>query len=155
MNRPLTPLDRAIVLATTAHSGQLDKQGEPYILHCLRVMLAGATEDERIVGVLHDVCEDTPTTFSDVASAFGYGIAEAVNVLTRRKHVDSYAQYVHWLGRNPLARRVKLNDLADNLGRINQLPVPVGRELWERYTRAKLYLEGIEAASPSTHEPRP
>ena len=51
-------LEKAIKIAVEAHTGQVDKGGNPYILHPLRVMLSLETEEERIVGVLHDVVED-------------------------------------------------------------------------------------------------
>ena len=51
-------LEKAIKIVVEAHTGQLDKGGNPYILHPLRVMLSLKTEEERIVGVLHDVFED-------------------------------------------------------------------------------------------------
>lgn len=31
-------IEKAILIATKAHYGQLDKGGQPYILHSLRVM---------------------------------------------------------------------------------------------------------------------
>jgi (p)ppGpp synthase/HD superfamily hydrolase len=55
-------LDKAILVASTAHQGQIDKAGEPYILHPLRVMFTRRTETERICAVLHDVIEDTNIT---------------------------------------------------------------------------------------------
>ena len=51
-------LEKAIKIAAEAHTGQVDKGGNPYILHPLRVMLSLNTEEERVVGVLHDVVED-------------------------------------------------------------------------------------------------
>ncbi len=51
-------LEKAIKIAVEAHTGQVDKSGNPYILHPLRVMLSLNTEEGRIVGVLHDVVED-------------------------------------------------------------------------------------------------
>lgn len=47
------PLNEAIILATRAHAGQVDKGGQPYVLHPLRVMLACKSEPERIAAVLH------------------------------------------------------------------------------------------------------
>ena len=47
-------LERAIAIAATAHEGQVDKGGTPYILHPLKVMLRVNTLEERIVAVLHD-----------------------------------------------------------------------------------------------------
>ena len=45
-------LENAIKIAVEAHTGQVDKGGNPYILHTLRVMLSLNTEEQRIVGVL-------------------------------------------------------------------------------------------------------
>lgn len=59
-------LATAISIATEAHAGQLDKYGAPYIAHVMRVMQLGKTDDERIVGVLHDVVEDTSWTFGQL-----------------------------------------------------------------------------------------
>ena len=59
-------LEEAILIATRAHMGQVDKGNQPYILHPLRVMLRLQTEEERTVGVLHDVIEDTSVTIEDL-----------------------------------------------------------------------------------------
>ena len=60
MNKEVTvaDLERSIAIAVAAHEGQKDKGGSPYILHPLRVMMSLRTEEEMIVGVLHDVIED-------------------------------------------------------------------------------------------------
>ena len=54
----MSTLQKAISIAVKAHEGQIDKGGNPYILHPLRVMMSLRTVDEMIVGVLHDVVED-------------------------------------------------------------------------------------------------
>ena len=51
----MTTLQKAIEIAYEAHAGQYDKAGADYINHPLRVMEKGKTEEEKIVGVLHDV----------------------------------------------------------------------------------------------------
>ena len=51
----MSTLDRVIEIATEAHKGQLDKAGRDYIGHSLRVMEMGKTEEDKIVGILHDV----------------------------------------------------------------------------------------------------
>ena len=61
-------LERAIEIATEAHRGQLDKAGNDYIGHPLRVMAMGHTAEEKIVGVLHDVVEDSAWTFEQLAA---------------------------------------------------------------------------------------
>ena len=64
-------LGRAIEIATEAHRGQLDKTGEEYIGHPLRVMAMGKTENEKIAGVLHDVVEDSDWTFGGSPAKVG------------------------------------------------------------------------------------
>jgi len=64
----MATLERAIAIAAAAHAGQVDKAGQPYILHPLRVMLRVATEHERIAAVLHDVVEDTDVTLHTLAA---------------------------------------------------------------------------------------
>jgi (p)ppGpp synthase/HD superfamily hydrolase len=56
----MSSLERAIAIAAEAHTGQVDKAGAPYVLHPLRMLLSLSSNDERIVAVLHDVCEDCP-----------------------------------------------------------------------------------------------
>ncbi len=115
-------LEDAIALAAQVHRGQRDKAGQTYILHPLRVMLSLDAEEERVVGILHDVVEDTrdrpPEERVTLARlrALGYpdAVVAALDCLTRREG-ESYEEFVARLKPNPLARRVKLADLDDNL----------------------------------------
>ena len=59
-------LSHAIAIATEAHKGQKDKYGQEYLHHPIRVMNMGRNLKERIVGILHDVVEDTEWTFEDL-----------------------------------------------------------------------------------------
>ena len=112
----MTPLSRAIQIAVQAHDGQVDKAGQPYILHPLRVMLAMKTEDERIVAVLHDVIEDgAEVSVGQIRREFGDHIAEAAMALTRETSGEHYAKFIDRVANSPLATRVKLADLRDNL----------------------------------------
>jgi (p)ppGpp synthase/HD superfamily hydrolase len=108
-------LERAIAIAAEAHTGQVDKAGAPYILHPLRMMLSLASTDERIVAVLHDVCEDCPGWTLDRLRAQGFPdyIIEALNSVTKRDGED-YETFVRRASTNPIGRRVKLADLQDN-----------------------------------------
>jgi GTP diphosphokinase / guanosine-3',5'-bis(diphosphate) 3'-diphosphatase len=82
----MSTLERAIAIASGAHAGQVDKAGQPYILHPLRVMLRIASEAERIAEVLHDVMEDSGVTLELLrAEGFSSEIISAVDALTRRK----------------------------------------------------------------------
>jgi (p)ppGpp synthase/HD superfamily hydrolase len=124
----------AIALAAEAHRTQTDKAGEPYVLHPLRVMLRLETEEERIVGVLHDVAEDTPVGVEELRR-LGYSerVVAAVDSLTRRKGLETYEAFVERLSSNPLAARVKIADLEDNMD-LRRLSI-VGPEEAERLAR--------------------
>lgn len=133
----MSTLERAIALAAEAHAGQQDKVGEAYILHPLRVMLAVGSPGERIVGVLHDVVEDTPWTLEGLrAEGFSAEVVDAVDALSRREGED-YFDFVLRAGANPLARPVKLADLRDNLD-MTRIAAPSQRdyERCERYRKA-------------------
>ena len=64
-------LERAIELAVEHHKGQVDKAGEPYILHPLRLMMSVDKDDEKIVAVMHDIVEDTDITLDDLRKIKG------------------------------------------------------------------------------------
>jgi (p)ppGpp synthase/HD superfamily hydrolase len=131
-------LERAIAIAAVGHAGQVDKAGEPYILHPLRVMLSCATEDQRIVAVLHDVVEDCPGwTFERLRQeGFSNTVLAALDSVTHREG-EAYDAFVERAAANPIGRRVKLADLHDNcdLGRIS---APTERDLAriDKYRRA-------------------
>lgn len=138
----LSPLlDKAIIIATAAHTGQTDKAGHPYIMHPLRVMLAGETLDEMIVGVLHDVIEDTELTRYDLEEEFPEHIVEAVEVLTRLEE-ETYFEFVERVALHPLALAVKIHDIDDNSDPTRELP-DKHKGLLDRYAKAKKIL--IEA----------
>ena len=112
----ITPLERAIAFAVEKHAGQVDRYGRPYILHPLRLMNAMDTDEERTAAVLHDVLEDCPgVTPADLErSGVPPAVLEAVELLTRGDD-ESWDDYIARLAPNPLARKVKLADLADNM----------------------------------------
>ena len=140
----MATLEDAIALAALAHHGQKDKAGAPYILHPLRLMLRMGSDVERMAAVLHDVVEDTPYTL-DALRRLGFPpeVVEAVEALTRREDEgESYEEFVLRAGRNPIARRVKLADLEDNmdLTRIAD-PQEKDHQRLERYRRALAVLQ--------------
>jgi len=117
-------VETAIALARRAHDGQVDKAGAPYIGHPLRIMAKMNSDAERIAAVLHDVVEDSrdsaaPVTFETLA---GLGLpaeaVAAVRLLTRtddRTDPAAYDAYIAAILTDPIARKVKLADLEDNL----------------------------------------
>jgi len=111
----MSKLEDAIIIAAEAHKGQRDKYGAPYILHPLRVMARVKTEDEMTAAILHDTVEDTEWTFDALRDAgFSEQIVEAVDCLTKRDS-EYYDSLIERARRNPLARRVKIADLEDNM----------------------------------------
>nr|CRH06298.1 Conserved protein of unknown function [Candidatus Magnetococcus massalia] len=117
----MADLETAIAIATRAHKGQLDKGGYPYILHPLRVMMKQTSNAARMVAVLHDVVEDTDFTLQHLNDAgFSYDVLFAVEILTRKEN-ESYSDYLRRVVTNPIARRVKLADIEDNMD-LKRLP---------------------------------
>lgn len=115
MGKHMPTIEDAIIFATEAHRGQVDRAGNPYILHPLRLMCSQQSDTERIIAVLHDVVEDTNYTLDDLRK-MGYEqeIVEAVDCLTRRDD-ETYEAFIQRIKPNHLARRVKLADLMDNM----------------------------------------
>ena len=108
-------LEKAIAIAVDAHRGQKDRYNSPYVLHPLRVMARLDTATEKIVGILHDVVEDTDWTFDQLSrEGFPANILSALECVTK-KEGEEYEAFVKRSAGNPVARRVKLADLEDNM----------------------------------------
>jgi (p)ppGpp synthase/HD superfamily hydrolase len=136
-------LEEAIRIAAEAHRGQRDRAGAPYVLHPLRVMLRMDTDAGRMAAILHDVVEDSAWTLDDLrARGFPAEVVEAVDRLTRRPG-EPYDDAVERAAAHPLARRVKVADLEDNLD-LRRLDRLDGRDVarLERYLRAWRRLTG-------------
>jgi (p)ppGpp synthase/HD superfamily hydrolase len=140
----MSNLERAIEIAVSAHKGQTDKGGSPYILHPLRVMMALDSETEKIVGVLHDVVEDSDWTFEDLENEdFGPEVIEALKSVTKNDDEhgtdESYFRFVERARQNPIGRRVKIADLQDNVD-VSRLP-EVDEKTKQRVEKYKKSLE--------------
>jgi len=135
-------IEDAILFATEVHRGQVDKAGNPYILHPIRVMMRMTSPEARIVAILHDTIEDSDHTLDDLRE-LGYDepIIAAVDAISRRED-ESYEEFIQRLKPNPLARRVKLGDLLDNmdLRRANPVVAEKDAERLARYQRAWIEL---------------
>lgn len=111
----MATLGRAIAIAALAHQEQTDKAGAPYILHPLRLLLRMQADVEKMAAVLHDVVEDTTWTLDALRDeGFPEEVLQAVACLTRQQH-ETYAAFIERVTHNPIARRVKLADLEDNM----------------------------------------
>jgi (p)ppGpp synthase/HD superfamily hydrolase len=136
----MSTLERAIEIATQAHKGQLDKAGNEYIGHPLRVMEMGKTLQEKIVGVLHDVVEDTDWTFEALeAEGFTEEIIAALKCVTKTSENENYDDFIERVKKNPLAVAVKINDLTDNMD-IRRLPYLSDKDI----KRLKKYLKAYK-----------
>ncbi len=105
----------AIEVASEVHKAQVDRNGIPYIGHVMRVSNTGTTIQEKIVGALHDVIEDSQLTIEDLQNkGFDSNILDAVHAMT---HYDdeTYDEYIDRIIQNSIATRVKINDLVDNM----------------------------------------
>ena len=120
----MNKIDIALQIATKAHAGQQDRDGEPAIFHPLTVGLMGHTDEERTAGFLHDVVEDTDLTFDDLLIAgIPNSIITALRLLTHEKGTDYY-DYIQRIinSKNPIALQVKYNDLQHNYARGKAYP---------------------------------
>ena len=145
-------IEDAIILATGAHRGQKDMAGLPFILHPLRVMasfLQPNEDQERIVAVLHDVVEDTDITLAELKMDYPAVIIEAVDAITRRPE-EKYERYIERVGGNPLAARVKLADLADNLNEKRASTGMLSLDIKARYVAARYVLRNAHPIGLTT-----
>ena len=104
---------KAMNLAYSAHHGQFDKGGVPYIFHPIHLAEEMDDEVSTCVALLHDTVEDTAVTLEELAEIFPREIVEAVDLLTHRDGVE-YFDYVRSIRANPVAVKVKLADLRHN-----------------------------------------
>ena len=124
----MATLENAITLAVQQHAGQVDKGGQPYILHPLRVMLQLQQTDQQIVAVLHDILEDTHTTTQDLQNlGFQTHIIQAIQALTKLPQ-ETRVQAAMRTAQNPLACAVKIADVQDNMN-LTRIPNPTARDL--------------------------
>ena len=109
-------LNKMLVLATNAHSGQYDKGGKPYILHPIKVMHYLRSEDEELqcIALGHDVIEDTDTSYTQLVElGFTDRIIGGIRCLTKLPG-ETYDEYKSRVMSNVDAMQVKLADLRHN-----------------------------------------
>jgi len=139
-------IELATELALNFHRGQRDADGDPYILHLMRVMLKCHCASAKQAGLLHDILEDTSATEEDLIQAgICPNVTQSVKRLTRTAHID-YADYILTLAEDPIAKEVKIADLEDNyaIGRVkyrSEHQLEDARRL-ERYVLSHRFLSG-------------
>ena len=134
--------EKAVEIASRYHNGQIDLDGKPVLLHPLSVALMGNNETERIVGVLHDIVEDTDCTFADLEKlGVSENVINTLKLLTHTKE-QTYDEYLSQIitSNNITALKVKINDLRHNISRNNE-DTEQKKRIKEKHKRA---LEKIE-----------
>jgi (p)ppGpp synthase/HD superfamily hydrolase len=153
-------VDTTLSFVRRVFADRVDKGGKPYADHCLRVMKAlpaGATDDERMAALLHDVVEDTDWTLDQLSEAGWPRMTVAmVGYLTRSPESGTYMDYIHRIAASgdPGLIAIKLADNADNSDpvRIAALP-PEERGIVKRYERARRVLLDALVALPVSPAP--
>ena len=102
---------KAMQIAYTAHHGQVDKGGLPYIFHPYHLAEQMDDEVSCCAALLHDVVEDTDVTMEDLAKEFPEEVIAVLKLLTHREDVP-YFDYVRAVKANPIAVKIKLADIA-------------------------------------------
>ena len=110
--------NKALVYAYNAHHGQLDYNGIPFIFHPLHLAEAMDDEISCCAALLHDVVEDTPLTLEDLRREFPEEVVEVVALLTHEDSAEynntDYFSYIEKIKTHPIAKKVKLADIAHN-----------------------------------------
>jgi len=117
---------RAILFAQVAHKDQLDDDGKDYFTAHLNkvghaVQMLTTDEDIICAAYLHDVLEDTFTTYDEVLGEFGLRVADLVYECTDEGEADSYGKYFPRL-KSADAILIKLIDRASNISRMQSWP---------------------------------
>ena len=139
-----TPLTKkALKISFEAHKEQFDKSGIPYVYHPYELASQMTTEAETCVALLHDIVEDTSTTFEDLINeGFDGEIIDAIRLMTHNDG-SNYFDYVKRIKQNPIAKAVKLADLRHNstISRLDEI-TPKDLERVEKYKQAIEILQG-------------
>ena len=110
--------NKALRFAYNAHHGQLDYNGIPYIFHPLHLAEEMDDEISCCAALLHDVVEDTPVTLEELAAEFPPEVVEVVALLTHEDSAEGnnsdYFSYLLPIKAHPIAKKVKLADIAHN-----------------------------------------
>ncbi len=142
----LTPeqmIDKAATFAARVHAHQTRKDGTPYYAHCVRVAIRVPDKLTGAIALLHDTVEDTDVTLDDLREAgFSNEVVDAVDALSRRPG-ETYMDFICRCKLNPLAREVKLADIADNLADQSALDPDEAEFLKDRYEKARGILNGF------------
>lgn len=107
-------INKALNIAYKAHHGQKDKGNVPYIFHPYHIAEKFNNETDICVAILHDVLEDTFVSKEELEGYFPKEVIEPLVLLTRSTH-NTYFEYIKNICSNPIAQKVKIEDIKHNL----------------------------------------
>lgn len=154
----LPPLEYTLGLALRAHAGQVRKDGTPYILHPIRVMLDMPEGQLQHIALLHGYVEDCKECkfapeicYSNLERNYPHEVVEAIRALTHLRS-ERYSDYINRVSKNLLSVQVKLADLNDNMNSSRMLVFgPIDADRHEKYIAAYSLLMGVWAAANSVN----
>ena len=144
----MNSLEEAISIALKTHLGQLDKGGQAYILHPMRLMMKFTDTKEQILAVLHDVIEDGNISFMYLKSkGFSDDIIQALECLTKRKD-EAYEDFILRVATNKLAIKIKIEDIKDNMN-LTRLSLVQDKDLnrLKKYHKAFKFLLSLNSTN--------
>jgi len=132
-------LEKALMLATYYHKGQVDISGQPYIMHLLSVASRVETVRQKTIAVLHDILEDTDIPEHILSVYFRSDIVDGVVALTRRGGVY-YDDYIDGIMNHydPDVVLIKIADLRHNCD-----PIRLGILKDHDVTRMNKYMKAL------------
>ena len=113
----MSTLQDAEQLAYKYFKDKKDKGGNPYMQHLRFVKNHCMLENSKIVGVLHDILEDTDCSITVLREIIvDENLIQAIQLLTR-KQSEKYSEYIDRIvnSKNINAIEVKLHDLENNM----------------------------------------
>ena len=137
----------AFQIAMKHHSKQIDKSGMTYFWHPLRVANSLKGWQLQTIAILHDILEDSDETVESLGAQgiTDQEVLDALVAITKLKK-ESYKSYLKRVKANPLARRVKLADINDNMSveRLSHLPIHKVMKMTHKYWTAMRFLRDID-----------
>lgn len=151
-----TALIEAWDFSIEAHKDQLRKSGEPYFVHCLEVakILTDLKMDSTtvMVGLLHDVVEDTGITIEEVEERFGIEVALLVNGVTKiselrfdsleQRQAENFRKMILSMVKDIRVILIKFADRLHNMRTIEYLP---------RKKQERIAIETRDVYAPLAH----
>lgn len=103
-------------LAYKYFKDKVDKGDNPYMEHLQFVANSCLYTDAKIVGMLHDIIEDTDINMNELENELPINLIESIQHLSKQKDIK-YSEYIDNLCKSNdlLAMEVKMHDLEHNM----------------------------------------